>query len=88
MGKKILIFILLAVFVLPMNVWADIGDRNIKSYSGKRPFVPGEVIVKFNKPHQFPRQTMSASSSAPSGVKKIFKKSGTSILAAGGDRVD
>lgn len=88
MGKKILILIFCAVFLLAVNSWADIGDRNIKAYSGKRPFVPGEVIVKFNKPHQFPRQVMSASSSTPSEVKKLFKKSGASILAAGGDRVD
>lgn len=88
MGKKILILILLTVFVLAVNLWAEIGNRNIKPFSSKRPFVPGEVIVKFNKPHQFRAQFQISSKSDQVKVKKLFKKNAASILSAGGDNVD
>jgi len=101
MGKKCLIFILLAVFILAVNSWAVDEDVRVKPFSGKRPFAPGEIIVKFNKPHQLRGQSQnsafSISGSNPDQVevKKLFngKHKNNIYLAAagmsgGGDKID
>ena len=97
MSKRFLILTILIMSVLAVNTQAENKDDHVKPFSSKKPFAPGEIIVKFNKPHQLQAQSqtsgfsISSSGSDQVAVKKLFKKNNkdrTSILSAGSDKID
>jgi subtilisin family serine protease len=101
MGKKFLILIVLTAFVFAVSTWAADEDGKVKPFSSKRPFAPGEIIVKFNKPHQLRGQSQnsafSVSGSNPDQVevKKLFNKKhknniylAAAGMSGGGDKID
>jgi subtilisin family serine protease len=97
MGRKIIITLILAAFALAVNAWAGDANSNVKAFSTSKPFASGEIIVKFNKPHQLRGQSrtsgfsIAGSGSDQVGVKKLFKKNSAnkmSVASAGSDTID
>ncbi|MFH1710429.1 MAG: S8 family serine peptidase [bacterium] len=92
MVKKSIILVLLIAFTFVISAWADENDSKVRSFSGKMPFAPGEIIVKFNRPHQL-RTLFSVNGSASDQVKvkKLLKKNNKgkmSIASSGNDKID
>ena len=97
MVRKFIIIVLLTTVTLAVNARADENDSHVKAFSSKKPFATGEIIVKFNKPHQFPGQSstsgfsINSSSTDQVSVKKLFKKTNSnamSVASAGSDKID
>jgi len=101
MGRKILVSILLLMFINAVNALAEDIDSKVKPFSSKKPFAAGEIIVKFNKPHQLHVQSQasgfSISESNPDRVevKKLFNKKhknniylAAAGMSGGGDKID
>lgn len=97
MGRKIIITLILAAFALAVNARADEVDSHVKAFSTSKPFAQGQIIVKFNKPHQLSGQSQTSGFSVNSTgsdqvkVEKLFKKTSANIMSvatAGGDKID